>query len=235
MATIKRPFAPRLEPFEIPDTAWNEEPHRCLQVNAKWGSHILGVLEALKDRRTWAGTEAEIDSALETVDAIIENFVTLDCETIGGGAMPYIGEIRTFGFVTPPEGWLRCDGQLLEKSVYPDLYAKVLDYFGEDTATHFYIPNMQGRFPIASLDGTPYPLGDIGGAASVTLTIDEIPSHSHTGVVSPNNPVANRAVVASGGVQTVRTAGTSDNTGGGQGHENRPPYIALMFAIYAGI
>jgi len=148
---------------------------------------------------------------------------------------PYIGEIRSFAFTTPPSGWLRCDGQFLAKATYPDLFAKVQNYFGADDATHFYIPDLKSRFQLGSMDGTPNPLGDVGGQATVTLTSNQIPAHSHTGVVSPNNPVANRAVVSSGGVQTVRTAGTSDNTGGGEAHDNMPPYLSIMFAIYTGV
>lgn len=65
------PYVPRPQPTAIPTTAWNEAPLLCLQVNDQWAAHIYGALEALAQRDTWLGTEAEIDSALDTVDQII--------------------------------------------------------------------------------------------------------------------------------------------------------------------
>lgn len=146
---------------------------------------------------------------------------------------PYTGEIRLFAFTAPPDGWLRCDGQFLLKATYPDLYAKVLNYFGSDTSTHFYIPDMRGRFPVASLDGTPYPLGDTGGQASVTLDVTQIPAHTHN--VGRGNPTGANPSFTAANVQNFISNQATSSTGGGQSHENRPPYMSLMFCIYTGV
>lgn len=73
--------------------------------------------------------------------------------------------------------------------------------------------------------GSNYTIGDVGGEAEVTLTIDEMPSHTH------NLPNVMGYVNSTGGgngtfgaVDTWRTVG---ETGGGQPHNNMPPYIAV--------
>lgn len=66
-----RSYVPRPKPLAIPETAWNDAPVQCLQVNDQWASHIIGVLEALAQRDTWLGDETEIDDALNQVDHII--------------------------------------------------------------------------------------------------------------------------------------------------------------------
>lgn len=228
-----RPFVPRPQPFAIPPTNWNDTPTWCLRVNDEWGAHVLGVLEALAQRNTWLGTEAEIDAAIDNVDRLIESFATAVCSE---GDVFIIGEIRHFAVESAiPSGWQICHGQAISRTTFADLFAVIGDVYGVgDSSTTFNVPNYMGRTFVGATGSGDYVVGATGGEESVSLTIPNLPAHSHTGVVSPNNPVSNRAVVSTGGVQTVRTAGTSDNTGDGTAHENRMPFLVAHAAIYAG-
>lgn len=103
-----------------------------------------------------------------------------------------------------PSGWVICDG---------------------NNST----PDLRNRFIVGA--GSGYSVGDTGGADTVTLTTDQIPSHSH---------VYSRAASPGGG-QDQAGSGSGDavnhsnqnttNTGGGQAHENRPPYYALAYIM----
>jgi len=197
---------------------------------------FMGAIREMTVQSNWfvegdATADFARDKAVEMINSI---------EFSGENPLPIwkmpIGGIAMFPDDNIPIGWLACHGQTLLIADYPDLYAVIGTRFGASGGTGFLLPNMKQRFPVGAehlVSG--YEIGDTGGARDVTLTTAQIPAHAHTGVVSPNNPVSNRAVVSSGGVQTVRTAGTSDNEGGGGSHENRPPYLAFEFMIYTGV
>jgi len=91
-------------------------------------------------------------------------------------------------------------------------------------------PNLQDRFVVGA--GNSYNVGDTGGADSVTLTENQIPSHNHnvsnTGGGSPSNQHPIRFEAAR---KPSYTTLSTDNTGGGQSHENRPPYYALCYIM----
>lgn len=179
------------------------------------------------------GTSTPEETASRFGD-MLDDFLVSDCEAIM--YPPLIGEIRMRASANLPAKWLRCEGQSILRESYPDLFTEIGTLYGSVDGTHFNVPDFRDTFPM----GTDHTLANsgmnrTGGAASVTLTTAQIPSHSHNGVVSPNNPVSNRALVSTGGVQTVKSAGTSDVEGGGGSHENRPPFRTLAFIIYAGV
>lgn len=200
---------------------------------------LLAMQRLPRSPDAWLNPQNPFDDVsqadFDDLEAIMDNAIYDVMKGYTCPDMNIIGEIRTFPY-SPPTGWHDCNGDSLSKVDYAALYAVIGDTFGNADADHFFIPDLRGKFAMgAVLGGTPYGLGATGGLSQVTLTVDELPAHSHTGVVSPNNPVSNRAVVATGGIQTVRTAGTSDNAGGGNAHENLPPFVALVQAIYTGV
>lgn len=84
--------------------------------------------------------------------------------------------VATMATTEPGPGWKLCDGQALLKAEYPRLFAVIGGEFGE-TATSFTLPDLRGKMPMgASADA---PLFSVGGAASVTLTVDQLPEHGH--------------------------------------------------------
>ena len=93
-------------------------------------------------------------------------------------------------------------------------------------------PDLRDRFIVGA--GSTYSKGDTGGASSVTLTINQIPSHNHS-YNSANHPTSTGPEQNQGGGPEDRTtfnvSKTTGNTGGGQSHENRPPYYALFYIM----
>lgn len=90
--------------------------------------------------------------------------------------------IPTLADSEPGEGWKICNGQALSKADFPRLYDLIGDTFGS-SADSFNLPDLRERFPMGA--GTT-PLRQLGGAASVSLTVDQLPAHSH-GVADPGH------------------------------------------------
>jgi microcystin-dependent protein len=197
---------------------------------------VMGALREMTVESNWF-VEGDADAAFARDKAVeMINGIEFSEENPLPVYKPPVGTINFFADDNMPAGWLACHGQSLLRADYAELFALIGTRFGTVDSTHFNLPDMQSKFPVGAYHNvTGYELGDTGGAASVTLATSQIPAHVHNGVVSPNNPVSNRALVSTGGVQTVRAAGTSDSEGGGGSHENRPPYIALETMIYTGV
>ncbi len=117
------------------------------------------------------------------MDKITLTNVDSNLHVNGLNAIPR-GSIMCFSGATVPQGWLLCDGQPISRTVYNELFNTIGIIYGEGNGTStFNLPNLQDRFPMGK--GTSS-LGLIGGANSVTLTSDKLPSHSHNATVSSN-------------------------------------------------
>ena len=92
-------------------------------------------------------------------------------------AQPYIGEIRMFAGNFPPAGWMFCEGQLLPISENETLFQLIGTTYGGDGQSTFALPDLRGRVPIHQGNG--FILAETGGVEEVTLTSQQIPSHSH--------------------------------------------------------
>lgn len=105
---------------------------------------------------------------------------TVTINAIGGSSngIP-IGTIMQYAGLAAPQGYLLCEGQALSKTDYAELYAIIGNYFG-GTETEFYLPDLRERVPVGKNSAkTDYALGETGGTATVTLTIEQMPSHTH--------------------------------------------------------
>src|SRR3954469_16308070 len=97
-------------------------------------------------------------------------------------AQPYVGEIRMFAGSFAPAGWMFCDGQLIPISENDTLFVVIGTTYGGDGQETFALPNLQGRVPLHQGAGSGlsnYQLGEAGGVEAVTLTTQQIPSHTH--------------------------------------------------------
>jgi microcystin-dependent protein len=91
-----------------------------------------------------------------------------------GSLIQYAGSIA-------PNGWMLCQGQLLNISSYTSLFSVLSNTYGGDGVTTFALPDLRGRVTVGS--NSLYPLSSTGGSASHTLTISQMPSHNHTGTI----------------------------------------------------
>src|SRR6185295_19254182 len=92
-------------------------------------------------------------------------------------AQPYVGEIRMFAGNFAPAGWMLCDGQLMPISENEVLFTLIGTTYGGDGQSTFALPDLRGRLPIHQGDG--FVTGESGGAEEVTLTVQQLPAHSH--------------------------------------------------------
>ena len=100
---------------------------------------------------------------------------------------PMIGEIKTVSFTTVPNGWAKCDGQLLNISDYETLFGLIGTTYGGDGTTTFSLPNLQEKTMVHSSSNLT--VGQTGGTAENTLTESQLPTHSHGAgslIASPN-------------------------------------------------
>ncbi|HEX9375504.1 MAG TPA: tail fiber protein [Actinomycetota bacterium] len=160
---------------------------------------------------------------------------------------PFLGELRIFSFVYAPKGWAQCNGQVLPINQNQALFSLLGTMYGGNGQTTFALPNMQGRIPIHVGNG--HTQGETAGSTSVTLNIQQLPTHLHllTGSTksdrdtpNPNTTDPTNALFADtqakiyappqGNLTTLAPAVIS-NVGGSQPHTNEQPYLTLNFCI----
>lgn len=159
----------------------------------------------------------------EEVDDLLEQ------PNISGDTLP-IGTMILWSGTNTPQNWLLCDGREVSRETYNELFAIIGTTWGAgDGSTSFNLPNYTDRFPIGA--GGDVDLAETGGEKEVTLTVEQIPSHSHT-LYAQTTGGSNSVV------PRVASSGTWDDnkissTGGGQAHNNMPPYTGSYYIIKA--
>src|SRR3954467_11553144 len=103
-------------------------------------------------------------------------------------AQPYVGEIRMFAGNFAPAGWMFCEGQLLPISENETLFQLIGTTYGGDGQSTFALPDHRGRLPLHQGNG--FVLAETGGAETITLTVSQIPSHSHPLLATSSNATA---------------------------------------------
>ena len=161
-------------------------------------------------------------------------------------AQPYVGEIRMFAGNFPPNGWMFCEGATLPISENEVLFQLIGTTYGGDGEETFNLPNLASRVPThmgTGPDGTTYQIGEMAGTEQETLSIQQIPNHTHP--LTASTAVANRepplgAVLAQSTVADMYIQDTPDGNlaassvqpaGGSQPHENTQPFLCINFII----
>jgi len=161
----------------------------------------------------------------------------------------YVGEIRMFGGNFAPNGWMFCEGQTLPIAENEVLFQLIGTTYGGDGEETFNLPNLASRVPIhmgTGPSGETYQIGEMAGTETVTLTTQQIPTHTHPlratlNQASQNQP-GNSTSLAQSPTQNVFPYG-ADNPpatlnassitpdGGSQPHENMQPFLCINFII----
>jgi microcystin-dependent protein len=153
---------------------------------------------------------------------------------------PFLSEIRVMSFGFAPKGWALCNGQLLPINQNQALFALLGTTFGGDGQTSFALPDLRGRTPIHV--GSGHSLGERGGEQAHTLSIAEVPTHTHVARASSAATGGNSAPgdrVLGGGNNVYHSPtnvvamnpGTVTQVGGSQAHLNMQPFLTLNFCI----
>jgi microcystin-dependent protein len=169
---------------------------------------------------------------------------------------PFIGEIKILGFNFPPRGYTLCSGQLISIAENTALFSLIGTNYGGDGQVTFGLPDLQGRAPIGQGQGPGLPdyvIGQKGGNTQTTITVANMPAHSHPAQgITVNMPVSNNngdvsdpsgAYLAKGSSDIYSSVATSNSYGAltvagqtGITGSNTPiditnPYLAINYSI----
>jgi microcystin-dependent protein len=191
--------------------------YRTLAIPTPFLSQVSGALNSLAMEWNWEayGDMTPAECAQEMSDMID---VYYEGNMFIGMVVPYVTE-------DIPTNCLLCDGTQYARVDYPGLYAVLASCYIDD-ADNFHVPDLVGRFVMGDDEN----VGDEGGEATHTLSVDEMPNHSHTIPYQSCFPYGEiPEICVTGGLLTQNTG----STGGGQAHNNLPPYHGMMVLVIA--
>ena len=156
----------------------------------------------------------------------------------------YLGQIMIWPSTFAPKGWAFCDGRQLPIEQNSTLYSLLGGIYGTDNKTYFCLPDLRGKVIVGAADqyngSSKYALGKSGGAESVVLTVDQLPSHSHPIAVSSSravsdNPMGNVPAKADMDIYAPASTGQAGQntlpTGKGEPVSIIQPYLAINYLI----
>jgi microcystin-dependent protein len=163
-------------------------------------------------------------------------------------AQPYVGEIRMFAGFFNPQAWEFCNGQLLPIAENETLFQLIGTTYGGDGESNFALPDLRSRIPIhfgTSTTGIAYPMAQMAGTESVTLSTQQIPVHTHPLIASKDagsqSNAGNQVLAAQSPVSIYRpnavppsqamNASSVTPVGGSQPHENMQPFVGINYII----
>lgn len=188
---------------------------------------------------------ADVKNMRELMEEVKD--LTTEIENVHKETREPLGIVKMWAGINVPDGYLLCDGRALSKDAYPELYTTIGDVFntardsagviqdgpGEDM---FRLPDLRGRFVVGQngADNDYSDKGKTGGEKKHALTIDEMPSHSH-GIDGEETDKSGYGTSSDRATRITESndepAYSTEATGGGKAHENRPPYYVLAYIM----
>jgi microcystin-dependent protein len=147
--------------LEIPDNDWFKRALvealtlMCDQNN--WGERGTATADFARDKSCEMNETMEFDVIIPTLP---------------------IGSVAQWAIATPPAKWLICDGQSLVRADYAALFAVLGTNYGAADAAHFYVPDYRNYSPMGA--GSTVAIGGAAGTLQQSLSITQMPTHSHT-------------------------------------------------------
>ncbi len=178
--------------------------------------------------------------------AFLSLFLLTIAHSRGNAQTPYLGEIRMFAGNFAPTGWALCNGDTLSISQNVALFSILGTTYGGNGVTNFRVPDLRGRVPVGMGQGTGLtarPEGETGGEETHTLSLTEMPAHTHAALVDTSVgandrpaggfPARNGAGIPQyGAVSSGQLSSTAiGSAGGGQPHNNMQPYLVINYII----
>ena len=152
---------------------------------------------------------------------------------------PYLCELRLISWNYEPKGWVFCNGQTMSISMNQAIFALLGTTYGGNGTNNFLLPNLQGK--VALHFGNGFTQGQAGGETAHTLSIPEMPAHTHAmqgvnGTQNSTDPgghlLANAVLPVYGTASpTPMFGGDVTNAGGSQPHANQQPYLVMNWII----
>lgn len=192
---------------------------RALSLDSALLPHFGDAITALTNENEWTAVGDAVADVVAACKASVESWYS----------DMLIGMVSSF-VAAPPSGWLELDGVTYAQADYPELFAKLPS--GWISGTDFTLPDVDGVFLNGvGLAGT---IGATGGSNSHVLTEAEMPAHTHAYTM----PVAAPDTVGAGApipsVMSVVPSTATTSSGSGGAHENRPAFLSLVVAVFAG-
>jgi len=196
-------------------------------LNSAWTSFVIDALDWLNEQFG--------DDENQNIQALINFYVLGNSEA--DLSFP-IGSIMLFAGSSVPALWLNCDGSAISRTTYSALFTAIGTTFGAgDGINTFNVPDTRGRTAIGTGQGTGLTnrnRGDSVGTETHKLSVNDMPSHTHTqrGNSGGSGAVRTAGVAGAGDIDHVTA---TKSAGGGVAHNNMQPSLALGFIIYAGV
>lgn len=215
-------------PYLTPSSVPTDKICRTLRIpnSPFWLSIVSGALLELSRQYNWEEEGVSISAAVLASMEIFDSYMESTACMIGA-VIPYVS-------TDPPTGTLACDGATYNRVDYPSLYDTLDPIFVIDAST-FRVPDLRGRACFGSGEGislTAKSIGETGGIEMVELQDGENAPHSHTMSV-PITTIIVQTGVSTPVLMPVQTPINTGVSGGGDPHQNMPPWLALNYCIVA--
>lgn len=196
----------------------------CIRITCPAGveyeAALRGAILSLTEVENWENVDGQ------DTDIVADAFFDAYEKTLEWRSCMPVGTVLWHAADTVPGGFLECNGDEYDIADYPVLFAAI-GYFWGGSGDTFKVPMLRNRMPVGA--GLTWDFGDTGGFKRITLDIDEIPAHTHplNETIIPTTPGAPTPTVGYSAVPTLQTG----SRGGGESHENMPPYTAMLAII----